>query len=84
MELEHLALVLALARAVLAAPEHQHHDVVALQLREPVELAVLVGQLEVGQRRTDLHLAHGLSLVHSGRMPGISRRRRYTLVSAVT
>ena len=33
---QHLALVLALARAVLAAAEHQHHRVVALQLGEPV------------------------------------------------
>jgi hypothetical protein len=30
MELDHLALVLALARAVLAAAEHQDHRIVTL------------------------------------------------------
>ena len=30
VELQHLALLLALARAVLAAPEHEHHHVVPL------------------------------------------------------
>jgi hypothetical protein len=49
VQLDQLTLVLPLTRAVLAAAEHQHHRVVALQAAEPVHDAVLVGQLEVGQ-----------------------------------
>jgi hypothetical protein len=56
-ELEHLALVLALARAVLATAEHQHHEVVALEVGEPVRRPVLVGQLEVGQGHARLQVA---------------------------
>src|SRR5215216_1720273 len=54
-----IAMVHPLARAVLAAAEMQNEGVVALQLREPVHVAVLVGQHEVGDRRPRLEvLAH--------------------------
>ena len=54
MEAQQLAVVLALARAVLAAAEVQDHRVVALQLGQPVHVAVLVGQLEVGDASSGL------------------------------
>ena len=63
VELDHLALLLALARAVLAAAEHEDEAVVALQVRQAMQVAVLVGQLEVGQGHAGLEvLAHGLLL----------------------
>ena len=73
----HLALVLALARAVLAAAEQQHHGVVALELRQPARHAVLVGQLEVGQGRAggQARCSSGVSL-WQGRMPGTASRIR--------
>jgi hypothetical protein len=51
-------MVLALARAVLAAGQVQHHHLVALQLGEPVQLAVLVRELEVGEGHSGLDPAH--------------------------
>jgi hypothetical protein len=47
VELHELALVLALAGAVLAAAELEHHRVGALELGELVELPSLVRELEV-------------------------------------
>jgi hypothetical protein len=59
VEAQKLAVVHPLAGAVLAAAEVQHERVVALQFREPVQSAVLVGQHEVGDRRPGLEvLAH--------------------------
>ena len=59
VELQHLALVLPLARAVLAAPELEHQRVVALQLGQPVLDSGVVGELEVGQHGSDRQpLAH--------------------------
>jgi hypothetical protein len=64
VEVEQLAVVLALARAVLAAAEVQDQDVVALELGQPVQLALLVGQLEVGDRCAWLKvLAHADVLI---------------------
>jgi hypothetical protein len=59
VELDHVPLLPALARAVLAAAKHEDEAVVALQVREAMQLAVLVRQLEVGQCRARLQvLAH--------------------------
>ena len=77
VEAHHLALVLALARAMLAAAEQQDQHAVALQLGQPVQLPVLVRELEVRQRLPDLDLAHLVA-------PFTARRSRYTLDSAVT
>src|SRR4051812_37017918 len=75
VELDHLLLLLALARAVLAAAEHEDQAVVALQLRQAMKVAVLVGQFEVGQGHAGLEvLAHGLLL--GSATPGTSRRIR--------
>jgi hypothetical protein len=83
VEPHHLALLPALARAVLAAAEHEDQAVVALQVREPMALAVLVGELEVGQHHAGLEvLAHRCSfsvrwnLAHHGRTPGTRIRSR--------
>ena len=64
VELDHLALVLALARAVLAAAEHAAPwQLSPCSSDSRCSVAVLVGQLEVGQRRAGLEvLAHGLLL----------------------
>jgi hypothetical protein len=60
VEAQELAVVHALARAVLPAAEVQHERVVALQLGQPLQCAVLVRQQEVGDRRADVQvLAHG-------------------------
>ena len=62
LEPEQLLVVLALARAVLAAAELEHHRVVALQLGEPVHDTGVVRQLEVGQHGADgQSVAHGVS-----------------------
>jgi hypothetical protein len=67
VEAQQLAVVHALARAVLAAAEVQDEQVVALQVRQPVQVAVLVAQLEVGDGRAGLEVpAHGRSLVVGG------------------
>src|SRR5262245_48281894 len=61
IELDHLALMLALAWAVLAAAEQQEHGVAALQLGEAPQCASVVGQLEVRQYCSGYeYLAHGL------------------------
>jgi hypothetical protein len=46
LEAEQLDLMLPLARAVLAAPELEHHRVAALRVRKPVQHTRLVGQPE--------------------------------------
>jgi hypothetical protein len=48
--------MLALARAVLAAAEQQDHRILALELGEPVQVAVLIWQFEVGQSHSGLQL----------------------------
>jgi hypothetical protein len=75
VELDHLLLLLALARAVLAAAEHEDEAVVALQVGEAMQVAVLVGQLEVGQGQAGLEVLAHESLLGIG-VPGISRRMR--------
>jgi hypothetical protein len=70
VELRHLTLLPALARAVLAAPEHQDEAVVALQVRQAVQVAVLVGQLEVGQGPAGLQVLAHASLLGIG-VPGM-------------
>ena len=82
VEAQQLAVVLALARAVLAAAEVQHEQVVALQLGQPVHDAVLVGEREVGDGRAGLEVAaHGcppdaVDAGHGGHVEASGRRRR--------
>jgi hypothetical protein len=60
VEVQELAVVLALAWAVLAAAEVQDEQVLALELGQAVHGPVLVGELEVGDRHAGLEVAaHG-------------------------
>jgi hypothetical protein len=68
VEAEQLAVHHPLARAVLAAAQVQHEEVVALEVGQLVHVAVLVGQLEVRDGRADLEV-----LAHE---PSLGRRRR--------
>jgi hypothetical protein len=75
VEPEHLALVLPLPRAVLAAPEQHDHHVVALQLGQPEHRSGLVGKLEVREGRSRREaVTHRSS--SAGRTPAMLSRMR--------
>ena len=76
VELEHLPLVLAFARAVLLAADQQHHAVVTLELGQPARRPVIVWQLEVGEWSTGDEIgSHAFLSVDKGKPVDAGGRR---------